>query len=240
MMEEHRLISDDLSPEVKKQIVDYLSAYVTPHKQKLIEEVLAKRTRHITVVMEDIFKPHNASAVIRTAECLGIQDVHIVEKSNQYSPNPWVLRGALKWMTVRHYPSSNPRSMEDCFHSLKQQGYRVVATDVDQRSIPITEVDISAKTALVMGTEHEGISDYVRENADELVTIPMSGFTESFNVSVSAAICLNHLLTKMRSTGINWQLSKEEKAELKYRWYSRIPPHAENLISHYMKENNLK
>lgn len=239
-MEENRLISDDFSPELKKQIVEFLSSYVTPNKQHLIEQVLSKRTRHLTVVMEDIFKPHNASAVIRTAECLGIQDVHIVEKSNQYAPNPWVLRGALKWMTVRHYPSSNPNSIADCFRHLKGQGYQIVATDVDQRSVPLSEVDVGEKTALVMGTEHEGISDYVRENADQLVTIPMSGFTESFNVSVSAAICLNHLLTEMRNKGIHWQLTEAEMAELRYRWYSRIPAHAENLISHYMKENGLK
>ena len=238
-MEESRLISDELSPEQKNGVVEYLSTYVTPNKQQLIEEVLSRRTRHLTVVMEDIFKPHNASAVIRTAECLGIQDVHIVEKSNQYTPNPWVLRGALKWMTVRHYPSSNPTSMEDCFALLKAEGYRVIATDVDQRSIPISEVDVTEKIALVMGTEHEGISQYVRDHADQLVTIPMSGFTESFNVSVSAAICLNHLLTEMRTKSIQWQLTEAEKAELRYRWYSRIPPHAENLISHYMKENGL-
>lgn len=239
-MEERILISDGFDPDGKKNVVEFLKKYVTPHKQELIEKVLAQRTRFITLVMEDIFKPHNASAVIRTAECLGVQDVHIIEKSNQYTPNPWVLRGALKWMNINHYTSRLKNSTEMCFNNLRSDGYEIVATDVSEKSIPLSELEITGKTALVMGTEHTGISDYVRENADKLVTIPMNGFTESFNVSVSAAICLNHLLSDIRKRNLKWELSTEEKEELRYEWYKNIPTHAENLINHYVKENRLK
>ncbi len=239
-MEERILISDDFSLKEKTKVVEFLRGYITSHKQELIEKVLAQRTRFITLVMEDIFKPHNASAVIRTAECLGIQDVHIVEKANQYNPNPWVLRGALKWMNINHYPADLGNSIEKCFFNLKKNGYQIVATDVSEESIPLPELEITEKTALVMGTEHSGISDYVRENADKLVTIEMNGFTESFNVSVSAAICLNHLLADVRKRNLGWQLSEEEKDILRYEWYKSIPTHAENLINHYVKDNNLK
>ncbi|MGB3464923.1 MAG: RNA methyltransferase, partial [Cyclobacteriaceae bacterium] len=190
-------------------------------------------------VLEDIFKPHNSSAVIRTAECLGVQDVHIIEKSNRYTPNPWVLRGAMKWMTLHHYPASMQNSTESCFRKLRADGYQIVAADVGSQSIPLPDFEITRKTALVMGTEHTGISDYVRENADKLVTIPMRGFTESFNVSVSAAICLNHFMTTIRSNELDWQLSREEEDELRYRWYKNIPTHAESLVNHFVKENNM-
>lgn len=239
-MEERNLISDHFDAEGKRDVVNFLKGYVTAHKQQLIEKVLDQRTRLITLVMEDIFKPHNASAVIRTAECLGVQDVHIIEKSNQYKPNPWVLRGAIKWMSIHHYASEERDSSEMCFNALKEQGYEVVATDVSEKSIPLPELEITGKTALVMGTEHTGISDYVRENADKLVTIPMNGFTESFNVSVSAAICLNHLLSEIRKRKLDWQLSEEEKDELRYIWYKSIPTHAASLVNHYVKQNKME
>ncbi|MEL6561143.1 MAG: RNA methyltransferase [Bacteroidota bacterium] len=239
-MEERNLISDHFDAAGKKEVVKFLKGYVTTHKQQLIEKVLNQRTRFITLVMEDIFKPHNASAVIRTAECLGVQDIHIIEKSNQYKPNPWVLRGALKWMSVHHYAHEKQNSSEICFNSLKEQGYEIVAADVTENSIPLPELEVTGKTALVMGTEHTGISDYVRENADKLVTIPMSGFTESFNVSVSAAICLNHLLAEIRKKELAWQLSEEEKEELRYEWYKNIPTHAVSLVNHYVKQNKME
>ena len=238
-MEERILISDNIDPVGKKNVVEFLKEYITPHKQELVEKVHGQRTRLVTLVLEDIFKPHNASAVIRTAECLGVQDVHIIEKSNQYKPNPWVLRGALKWMNIHHYSSKLENSTEMCFNNLREKGYEIVATDVSNESIPLPELKITGKTALVMGTEHSGISDYVRGNADKLVTIPMNGVTESFNVSVSAASCLNHLLEDIRNRILAWHLSLEEIEELRYEWYKNIPTHAEDLINHYVKQNNL-
>ncbi len=224
----------------RRKLTDYLADYVSAHKKELIEEILAKRTRYLTLVMEDIYKPHNASAVIRTAECLGVQDIHVVEVTNEYQPNPYVLRGALKWMTIKQYSKELENSTEKCFRELRANGYQIVATDVSSQSIPIQDLEINKKTALVMGTEYTGISNYARENADQLVTIPMCGFTESLNVSVSAAICMNHLLADIRKRGIGWQLSEEDKETLRFEWYRSIPTHAESLINHFMKENPMR
>lgn len=208
---------------IDQGLLDYLGQYITDHKKSVMERVLKDRTRHFTVVLEDIYKPHNASAVLRTCDCFGLQDIHVVEKTNQYKINPYVTRGASEWVDIHKYFSLAGNAVKDCFNSLKSKGYKILATSPNTDSVSIYDLDPNQKTALVFGNEHEGVSEDVKDQADGLVHIPMLGFTESFNISVSASIFLYDLVRKAKeSLPKDFYLSEEEKQQLRLKWYRQI------------------
>lgn len=197
---------------------DFLSDYVQEDRKKLFDDILNERTKYVTVVLEDIYQPQNASAVIRSCDCFGIQDAHIIENRNAYQINPLVVHGASNWITFNKYNEKENNTL-DCINKLKENGYRIVATSPHGNNTDLPDFDITkGKVALVFGSEGPGISDIVKENADEFLKIPMYGFTESFNISVSAAVCLNEVATKLRKSDINYHLSQEEKDELLTLW----------------------
>lgn len=206
----------------EKLVLKHLSQFVSDHKREFVEKVLAMRTRNITVVLEDIFQSQNASAVIRTCECMGIQDVHIIENITKYSINPRVLKGSNKWIDIKHHASRTENNTVLLFRELKKKGYKVLVTDPGDEGITIDEVSLESKIALVFGNELRGISREAMGLSDERVRIPMYGFTESFNISVSAAICLNTLVSKLHLCGNFPGLSNEEKDLLKLKWYRKI------------------
>ncbi len=203
-----------------KGLISHLAKFITDHKRNLVEEVLSQRTRHVTLVLEDIYQSQNASAVFRTAECFGIQDIHLIENLNKYSLSRGVLKGANKWLSLIHHDSSD-QNTASCFQQLKQKGYMILATSPNATQ-SIADVDASTKIALLMGNELHGLSDYALHNADLLVKIPMYGFTESLNLSVSAAIGLSELITKMRKSSVNWRLSEDEQLQLRLSWYRKL------------------
>jgi tRNA (guanosine-2'-O-)-methyltransferase len=200
---------------------EYLLSFVTENKKQLFHSRLEERTRHLTVVLEDIFQPQNTNAVLRTADCFGIQDVHVIENTNGYDINPRVLRGALKWLDLTRYNLHQDNTMV-CLQRLKQKGYLIVATSPSPHSIPLHEMPLDRPMALVFGNEKQGISQVVKREADIHMHIPMYGFTESLNVSVSAAICLHHLTTELRRSQVNWRMSDAERAELLYQWTRKV------------------
>lgn len=205
---------------IEKEFLAYLRDFITPHKIALMEEVLDKRTRYFTVVLENIYKPHNASAVLRTADCFGLQDIHVIEKENSYKINPYVTRGASQWVDLFKYSNENGNAVSDCFHQLRRKGYKIMATSPKAGSISIHELRPDQKLALVFGNEHEGVSQEILDQADGLVHIPMHGFTESFNISVAASIFLFDLLGKVHLDEIpDFYLSEEEKDSLRSKWY---------------------
>lgn len=202
----------------EEKLFEHLKQFVSEQRLARIDEVAKERTKYVTVAVEDIYQPHNASAIMRSAECFGIQELHIVENKNKYSPNMEITKGASKWIDLVHYNKSENNTM-DCVRALKKSGYRVVATTPHEKSRTIDKLDIAAgPVALFFGTELEGITDELRDNADELVKIPMYGFTESFNISVSAAICLYDLTTRMRESGVEWRLPEADLTRLKLEW----------------------
>ncbi|MCB0497729.1 MAG: RNA methyltransferase [Cyclobacteriaceae bacterium] len=214
-------------------LIEFLKPYVTEHKQKLVEKVLEQRTRHITVVLENIYHPHNASAVVRSCDCFGVQDVHVIEGHNEYNINPYVVRGSAKWISIHKYPLSE---LEDsCYDQLKNQGYKLIGTTPDPSYKSIRDIDSNAKIALVFGTEETGLSKYAMEQMDDYAHIPMHGFTESFNLSVSAAICLYESTLKMRGSNVSWQLSENEKNELRLQWYKNIIARSDVLEREYAR-----
>lgn len=208
---------------VDQGLINHLGKYVTENKKSVIERVLGNRTRFITVVLEDIFKPHNASAVLRTCDCFGLQDVHVIEKTNEYKINPFVTRGASQWVDLHKYHNPNGSAVKDCFSNLRQKGYKIYGTSPSETSISSYDLEPSEKIALVFGNEHEGISEEVRSEVDGLVHIPMLGFTESFNISVAASILLYELMKKIKQNdSADIYLSESEKDVLRLKWYREI------------------
>jgi len=203
-----------------QEYYEFLGQFVTEERLALFDEVLAQRTRHITVAIEDIYQPHNASAVLRSCDCFGIQDVHIIENRNKYNINPKVALGSGKWITMHKHNELENNSVA-CVNDLKKRGYKVLATTPHTDDIFLDDIDLTEPVALVFGNEKEGISDEVRSVADGFVRIPMYGFTESFNISVSAAVCLNVLANKIRKTDLDWGLSESEQLELKLKWLKK-------------------
>lgn len=203
-----------------REIISTLKPFVSDHKQSLIEKVLNKRTRHITLVFEDIDKPQNISAVLRTAECMGIQDVHFIKNQNDYRVSQNITQGAAKWLTLHHHNNEvGSNNVDSAFSNLRRDGYRIYATSLGSKVKSVNEIDTTHKTAIVFGTEISGISKEVEEKVDGLVQIPMNGFTESFNLSVSASIILTVLLNNRSDS---WNLNEDEKLSIKGNWFKNI------------------
>jgi len=224
-----------LTPDQRDRLTEHFAQYISDHKKEFMERVLAQRTRHLTVVMEDIYQSQNASAVIRTCECLGIQDIHIVENASKYSVNPKVLKGSNKWLDLIRYKKKNSNNTEDCFRALHENGYQILVTNPSPDCISLPDVKIDQKIALVMGNELKGASAYALQHADQHVTIPMFGFTESYNISVSAAICLSTLVTPLRASSVPWTLSDEEKKEIRLKWYRGVVRRADIIEREFLK-----
>lgn len=223
--------------ELKQYIIQRLEEYVTPNKVQLIDWVLAQRTRYLTVVLEDFYHSHNASAVMRTCDCFGLQDVYVTQNLHDYNVNPNVVRGASKWLNLNMFDRED-QSTQKCFELLKSKNYRLVGTTPDRDSASIKELDISQPVAFVFGTEKQGMSEYAKQHVDDLVHIPMYGFTESFNVSVSAALILNELVSRIKEEGISWQLTDEEKEDLKFEWYQNIVKRSDLHIKNFILEHS--
>lgn len=208
-----------------RKIIEVLQPFVSDNKRGLIDQALENRTRHVTLAFEDIDKPHNVSAVLRTAECLGIQDIHFIKNKNAYRVNPIITQGAAKWITMHHYSDAED-NVDACYQSLRAKGYKIYATSLHETSRSVYDLDLTEKTAIVFGTESDGISEKAGEKADGYVHIPMFGFTESFNLSVSAAICLTVLRGRSGWPGIE----ELEKEELRAMWYRRIVREADKIL----------
>lgn len=204
--------------DVNQLLVNFLSQFVTEERLSTFDRVLGNRTRYITVALENIYQPQNASAVIRTCDCFGIQDLHVVENDNEYVLNPDVTIGSDKWINRIHYNSKLDNSLH-AIQALKKDGYRIVATTPHTNDVNLHDFDLEkGKVALFFGTELHGVSEVVMERADEFLKIPMYGFTESFNISVSASIILHYLTLKLRNSNLAWCLTEEEKLLLKLDW----------------------
>lgn len=204
---------------MNKELLEYLSDVVNPARLALYNKIIENRTNYITVVLEDIFQAQNASAVLRTCDCTGIQNIHVIENRNKFQDDSEVSMGSSKWITINKYRGNENNSL-DAIRTLKSKGYRIVATSPHSNDVELPDFDISkGKMALVFGSELPGISETIEREADEFLKIPMYGFTESFNISVSAAIILYYLTDKLRnSDSIKWQLTDDEKVEIKLHW----------------------
>lgn len=202
--------------ENQKALCAFLRQYVSENKQHKMQHALTERTNYISVILEDIYQPHNISAALRSCEGFGIQTVQVIEQRFGYKPHQGVTKGAADWLTINHYNMSDATA--HCFDTLRSQGYTIVATSPHATSYTIDQFPLDRKCALVFGTEQEGLSQYALQHADAFVRIPMYGFTESFNISVSVALCLYELTQRLRASSYPWRLTPEEQVALELQW----------------------
>jgi len=199
-------------------LIEHLSGFVTENRLSLFKKVLSERTRYITVVLEDIYQSQNASAVLRTCDCTGIQDVHIVEEQNEYEINRDVALGSNQWLSLNYYNEGSD-NIYTAVNNLKEQGYRIVATSPHKTGAnPETFKLEDGKAALLFGTELNGLTPRALELADEYIQIPMVGFTESFNISVSAALLLYSLRKRLEASDLDWRIGEAERKDLLLNW----------------------
>ncbi|MDR1006490.1 MAG: RNA methyltransferase [Bacteroidales bacterium] len=206
-----------LTIEQKKVYYGELAKLCTENRISLFENIVKQRTKHLTIVLENIYQPHNASAVLRTADCLGLNSVHVIENSNKYEINPDVALGSSKWIDIIRHNKADENTKQ-CLQSLKDDGYTIVATLPSEKNVMLDEININQKLAVVFGTELKGLSDVAISEADVYMKIPMYGFTESFNISVSAAITMYSLGSRLRRSDVRWQMSEEEQLDTLIKW----------------------
>ena len=193
------------------KFIDYLEQFVSEKRRNKFKEVLENRTRHFTVAIEDIFMPQNASAVVRSCDVFGLQDVHIIESKYKFYASNHIAKGAQKWLDFSVYKEKDNNNTLDCIANLRSKGYKIIATTPHNDSCLLQDFDITEKAAFFFGVEKEGLSKDVMDNADGFLKIPMVGFTESLNISVAAAIILQNQTEKLKKSDVNWQLTPLEK-----------------------------
>lgn len=194
-------------------LLTYLENFITEARKNRFSEILSNRTNHFTVAIEDVFQMHNTSAVVRSCEVFGVQQAHLIEERYGKRLDAKIAMGAQKWVDTFRYEST-----QSCIDSLHEKGYQIVATTPHTEAHFLSDFDISKKSAFFFGTEKDGLSRLVLDQADTYLKIPMVGFTESLNISVCVAIILQQLTEKLRKSAISWQLSEEEKTAIRIEW----------------------
>lgn len=221
----------------KQALFAHLSSFLTPHRKALFSEVMQMRTRYLTVVLEDIYQSQNASAVLRTCDLTGVQDVHIIEDKNKYTLNPDVALGSSKWLNLNYYNSNKENTLE-AYTKLREQGYRIVASSPHKDDYTPDNLPLDKKIAVIFGTELKGLTVSAITNADMYLRIPMYGFTESYNISVSAALILYRLAERIRKAGIDWKLTDDEKLDLSIEWARRSINRSDIIENEFLKSRN--
>ena len=201
----------------KEEILVELHKFLKPQRIERFQEVLANRTKHFTVAVENIFQSHNASAVMRTCDCFGVQDLHVIANQNQYELSKDVAMGAEKWVDMHSYYEKE-NNTQDCIDALKSQGFQIVATTPHTNDVLLPDFDVTKKSAFFFGTEISGLSDIVLDQADAFVRIPMYGFTESYNISVSAALVLHDVVNRLKKSKVDWALSEQDLMDKRIDW----------------------
>jgi len=201
------------------KLISFLSEFVTAERLALFNKTLSLRTNYLTVVLEDLYQTQNTSAVVRTADCFGIQNVHVIENKHTFQVNPDVVRGASNWVTVNRHNGTEMNTPE-ALKKLRQEGYRIVVASPHEHDVDLENFDLTkGKVALVFGCERPGLTEWAKNEADEFMKIPMVGFTESLNVSVAVAVTIHHLTHQLRtSTSIDWHLTDNKKQKLLLEW----------------------
>ncbi len=220
--------------QLNTKLTTYLEGFVTEKRKNTFKNILLNRTRHFTVVLEDIFQQHNSSAVIRSCDVFGIQDIHIIENKYHSKVSRHVAKGSQKWLNLINY-KEDKNNTKDCLTRLKNEGYQIIATSPHNNTCTLHDLDISKKSAFIFGVEKSGVSEEVLINSDEILTIPMVGFTESLNISVAAAIILENLTNKLRNSNYPWRLSEKEHEILYANWLEKSIKNVDEIKNRFFK-----
>jgi tRNA (guanosine-2'-O-)-methyltransferase len=195
------------------ELLNYLEGFLTENRKEGFLRVLKNRTKHFTIAMEDVYQLHNTSAVMRSCEVFGIQELNVIEQKFGKRIDTEIAMGAQKWVDVFRY-----NSVQSCMDEMRAKGYQIIATTPHDDSCLLHEFDITKPAALFFGTERDGLSQEVLDQADGFLKIPMVGYTESLNISVSAAIIIQDITNRLRQSAINWHLTEEEIWEKRLDW----------------------
>ncbi|MFK7749929.1 MAG: TrmH family RNA methyltransferase [Kordia sp.] len=217
---------------MNEDLLAHLEGYLTERRKGLFSKVLAQRTRHFTVAVEDVYQLHNTSAVLRSCDVFGLQDVHVIEEKLGKKMDREIAMGAQKWVDIHRYNDT-----KSCIKQLKSQGYRIIATTPHEDSQYLYDFDITQKAAFFFGKEQEGLSEEVLSQADEFLKIPMVGFTESLNISVSAAITIQHATSLLRNSEIPWQLTTQEILDKRFDWCKKTIKSIDDILKRYHQLN---
>ena len=210
------------------KLLEHLESFLTDSRKEKFTKVLQQRTKYFTVGTEDVYQLHNTSAVIRSCDVFGIQEVNIVEERNSKRIDREIAMGAQKWVDINRF-----HSVKDCVLNLKAKGYQIVATTPHANDCELHEFDVTKKSCFFFGRETEGLSEEVLKAADCYLKIPMVGFTESLNISVSAAIILQHVTTKLKQSTIKWQLTEEEILEKRLDWIRKTIKSHDEIVQRF-------
>lgn len=214
-------------------LLEHLETFLTASRNEKMCEVLSQRTKHFTVATEDVYQLHNTSAVIRTCDVFGIQEVQIVEERNTKRIDREIAMGAQKWVDLNRF-----NTVAACIADLKDKGYQIIATTPHIGDVLLHEFDVSKKACFFFGRETEGLSQEVLGEADGFLKIPMVGFTESLNISVSAAIILQHVTTKLKQSSVAWQMSEEEKLQKRMDWIKKSVKNYDAIVTRFYEQKN--
>jgi tRNA (guanosine-2'-O-)-methyltransferase len=215
--------------------VAYLSQFITADRFNKMLDIIENRTYKLSIVLEDIYQTHNASAVVRSCECFGVQDLHIIENRNRYQLNPEIVLGSNQWVTMKRYSDSNKKNTKTCLDNLKAEGYRIIATTPHKNGVNLENLPIHGKMAIVFGSEKEGLSEEAMNLANEFMFVPMYGFTESLNISVTVAIVMHYLSLKIRKESEDWKLTEEEMNKILLSWFEKTIKNYHSLEKSYNK-----
>ncbi|MBL7670708.1 MAG: RNA methyltransferase [Bdellovibrionaceae bacterium] len=225
-------LSSDLrvSPDL---VIDLIGPLLTPERRMKIDRVVSGRTANVAVVLDGLYDKGNISAVMRTAEAFGFVNFHVIETQEKFKEANRVAQGADKWIEVQKW-----KKPSDCISAIKSQGFQLVVTSLDA-SRPLNEIDFSRPTAFVLGNEKSGVSSEMLAAADERVIIPMSGFVQSFNISVAGALGLYHIhLAREKTFGNSGDLSPTERNNLIAQYYLRTQDSAADILSEWISRKS--
>jgi tRNA (guanosine-2'-O-)-methyltransferase len=211
--------------------LEFLENILTEKRKERFLNVLKNRTRHFTVAVEDVFQMHNTSAVMRSCEVFGIQELNVIEQRFGKRIDKEIAMGAQKWVDINAFDS-----ITGCLDNLQSRGYQIIATTPHENDCLLEDFDISKPSALFFGTERDGLSDEILKRADGFLKIPMVGFTESLNISVSAAIIIQNLTERLRKSSIQWQLSEDEIIEKRLQWAKNTIKDIKRIEARYYSE----
>lgn len=220
---------------VDLKYLNYLEEMLTESRKMRFQNVLANRTNHFTIVVEDVFQMHNTSAVMRSCEVFGIQELNIIEQRFGKSIDKEIAMGAQKWVDITTF-----ETVSASIKTLRDKGYQIIATTPHNNTSMLSDFDISKPSAIYFGTEKEGLSQEVIDQADGYIKIPMVGFTESLNISVSAAIIIQDITTRLRQSEIKWKLSEEEILFKRLAWAKNSIKDITRIEARYYRDLNLK
>lgn len=215
-----------------EEIIEILGPHISGLRRATVDAVADGRSFGIATVVDGLYDRGNTSAVMRTAEGLGFAPFHLIETQKRFKKANRVTQGTDKWLEIERWDESR-----SCAERLKSQGYRIVTTHLEA-AVPIHEVDFSVPTAIVLGNEREGVSEAMLEHADQNVIIPMSGFAQSFNISVAAAICLYHVRLARDRAGMATDLTVEQLRRVRAEYYLRSVGAAPTILAAYLTNRN--